>query len=584
MDELLKKIRDARVSPEKLVLMAEASHILNSTIEYEELMKNVLQLVTRAVNAEAAIVYRYDPSQKDLKVRYYSGDQEPFHMIIGMGQGFVGWVAEHRQPVLTNDPQHDPRFAPEIQNVELRSIICYPLTLRGKFFGVVEAINKKDGVFEQADLDVFDLLSDQIAVAISNAQLYRSIKKQALQRKTLFEVSRQIMMPLSLDEVLHNILIALQKVIDFDAGGIYLIDHASGEIESISSIGYDKVLEPDLRLKIGQGVVGWVARTGEAELVPDTSQDTRYINARAQTRSEVVVPVFSDSRLIGVLNLEHDELNAFSADDLEILTTFASQAAISIERAKLHKYMLEQKKIEEQLSIARAIQQTFLPRKVPKIPGYDLWGANISSGEVGGDYYDFIQIVENQIGIAIADVSGKGIPASLIMASFRASLIAEIRNNYAIRTICQKVNNLMCESLEPENFVTAIYGVLDAKNSIFTFANCGHNPGLLLRADDRVEELLEGGILMGIRRDATYEERPLYIASGDLLCLFTDGVTEAPNPAGEQFETGRIIQILKTYRRLPAADIGAKMIEAVHAFAAEDAVLDDLTLIVLKRL
>lgn len=584
MDELPKKIRDAQVSPEKLALVAEAAHLLNSTLEYEEVMKNVLQLVTKAVNAEAAIVYRYDPSQKDLKVRFYSGDMEPFHMIIAMGQGFVGWVAEHREPVLTNDPQADPRFAPEIQNVTLRSIICYPLTLRGKFFGVVEAINKKDGVFEPADLDVFDLLSDQIALAISNAQLYRSVKKQALQRKTLFEVSRQIMMPLALDEVLHNILVALQKVLDFDAGGIYLIDHASGAIESISSIGYDKLLEPDLSLKIGQGVVGWVARTGEPELVPDTSQDTRYINARPQTRSEIVVPVFSDSKLIGVLNLEHDEMNAFSADDLELLTTFASQAAISIDRARVHKYLMEQKKIEEQLSIARAIQKTFLPRTVPKVTGYDLWGANISSGEVGGDYYDFIKIVENQIGITIADVSGKGIPAALIMASFRASLIAEIRNNYAIRTICQKVNNLLCESLEPENFVTAIYGVLDAKNSIFTFANCGHNPGILLRADGRVEELLEGGMLMGIRRDTTYEERPLYIASGDVLCLYTDGVPEAPNAAGDQFEMARVIDILKTYRQLPAAAIGAKMIDAVNAFAAEDAVLDDLTLIVLKRL
>ncbi len=584
MTDLMKRLARAEKSSEKLLLVAEAAHILNSTIEYEELMKNVLMLVTRAVNAEGAIVYRYDPSQKGLKVRYYSGDQEPMHMTIMVGQGFVGWVAEHKEPVLTNDPIADSRYAPEVQNVELRSIICYPLTLRGNFFGVIEAINKKDGQFDESDVDTLELLSDQMALAIYHAQLYRSVKKQALQRQTLFDVSRQLMLPLSLDELLHNILLALQKVIDFKAGGVYLIDESSGNVESLTSVGFDKVLEPDLRLKIGEGIVGWVARTGQPEVVPDTSQDSRYINARAETRSEIVVPIMLDSKMIGVLNLEHNELNAFREEDKEILITFASQAAISIERARMHRVMLEQRQIEQQLAIARAIQQTFLPKKVPKLSGFDLWGTNIPSGEVGGDYYDFIQIVDNQLGIAIADVSGKGIPASLIMASYRASLIAEIRNNYAIRTICHKVNNLMCESLEPENFVTAIYGVLDCKNAIFTFANCGHLPGILLRANGSVEELLEGGLLLGIRRDAIYEERPMYFGPGDVLCLFTDGVTEAEDPAGEQFDTARVTDILMQYRALPASEIGEKMIAAIRAFADEQKILDDLTIIIAKRL
>lgn len=565
------------------MLLAEAAHILNSTIEYEDLMKNVLTLVTHAVNAEAAIVYRYDRSHKDLRARFYSTNEEPRQITFPVGQGFVGWVAEHREPVVTNDPTHDPRFSPHIHDVELRSIICCPLTLRGSFFGVIEAINKNNAQFDQSDLETLQLLSDQIALAIHNAQLYRTVKKQALQRQTLFEVSRQLMSPLTLDAVLHDILLALQKVIDFDAGGVYLINEVSGEVESISSIGYEKVLEVDLRMKIGQGVVGWVARTGEPQIVPDTSKDDRYINARPQTKSEMVVPIRLENKLVGVINLESDKPDAFTEESKEILLTFAPQAAISIERAKMHKALLEQKKIEEQLAIARAIQTSFLPESVPIIDGYELWGANIPSGEVGGDYYDFIKIVENQFGIAVADVSGKGIPASLIMAAFRASLIAEIRNNYAIRTICQKVNNLLCESVKPGNFVTAIYGVLDSENSIFTFSNCGHNPGILLHADDNIEELLEGGMALGIRSQSEYKERSIDINSGDILCLYTDGVTEAADPDGEQFDTVRVIKILKRYRHLPAAEIGAKIIDAVKTFAWRGESLDDLTLIVIKR-
>lgn len=587
MDKDLNNNQDSARSLEKLRLLAEAAHLLNSTIEYEELMKNVLRLVTRAVEAEAATVFRYDPAADDLRVRFYSGDDEPRQLTIPIGQGFVGWVAENKEPVITNQPADDSRYSreiEEIQGVEIRSILCYPLTLRGKFFGVVEAINKKDGRFDQSDLDTLNVLSDQIALAITNALLYRTSRRQALQRKTLFEVSKQLMSPLSLDGLLHNILLALQKVVDYEAGGIYLIDDASGEVESITSLGYEKVLEADLRLKIGEGIVGTVARTGVPEIIPDIFKDSRYIDARPATRSEIVVPVISDTKMIGVLNLESDQVDAFADEDLEILTTFASQAAISIERARMHRYILEQKKIEEQLSIARTIQKTFLPEDVPQIPNYDLWGTNISSGEVGGDYYDFIRIVDNQLGVTIADVSGKGIPAALIMASFRASLIAEIRNNYAIRSICQKVNNLLCESLEPENFVTAIYGVLDTKNSIFTFSNCGHNPGLLLRQDGTVEELIEGGIILGIRPNSMYEERPIYIRSGDILCLYTDGVTEAENSSGEQFETGRIIEILANNRSLTAAEIGAKTVEAVGAFADAGHAMDDLTLIIVKRL
>jgi GAF domain-containing protein len=396
MNDIISRLKDSQKSPEKLALLVEASHILNSTLEYEELMKNVLHLVVQAVNAEAAIVYRYDPSHQDLRVRFYSGD-EPHQITIHMGQGFVGWVAEHQEPILTNTPAQDERFSEEIQNVELKSIICYPLFLRGKFFGVVEAINKKDGHFEQTDLDTLNLLADQIALAINNAQLYRSVKRESLRRKTLFEVSRQLLMPFTLDELLNNILVTLKRVIDYNAGSVFLINDETGHIDSITSIGYDPVLEIDLKLKIGQGLVGWVARTGEAVIVPDTSKDDRYINARPETKSELVAPIRSDRKLIGVLNLESDRLNAFSEDDKEILNTFSPQAAISIERARMHRLMLDQKKIEEQLLIARDIQKTFLPDKVPQVVGYDIWGANIPSGEVGGDYYDFIQIVDNQL-------------------------------------------------------------------------------------------------------------------------------------------------------------------------------------------
>jgi len=203
---------------------------------------------------------------------------------------------------------------------------------------------------------------------------------------------------------------------------------------------------------------------------------------------------------------------------------------------------------------------------------------------VGGDYYDFIRIVAHHTGIAIADVSGKGIPAALIMASYRASLIAEIRNNYSIRTICQKVNSLLFESLESGNYVTGVYGVLDSRNHIFTFSNCGHNPPLLLRANDEVEFLREGGPVLGVAADSAYEERALVILPGDILVFYTDGVTEVFNSEGVEFGPDRLVQVVMANRDRGAQLIADAIYAAVTAFASPDHVFDDLTMIIVKRL
>ena len=290
-----------------------------------------------------------------------------------------------------------------------------------------------------------------------------------------------------------------------------------------------------------------------------------------------------NGRVIGVFNVESDTLNAFDQNDLNLMNAFAAQAAVSIERAKLHEQLVESNKISQQLKIARDIQMSFLPKTELSLSGYDITGENIPSGEVGGDYYDFIRIVDNQVGIAIGDVSGKGIPASLLMASFRASMIAEIRNNYSIRIICKKVNQLLYESMQPGNFVTAVYGVLDSKNHIFTFSNCGHNLPLLIRADNSVERLAEGGPLLGVTSDAEYEERPIYIGKDDIIILFTDGVVEVFNEHDEEFGEDRLIKVIKKNREKSTTEIRDAIYLAVKEFASDSYKFDDFTMIVLKR-
>jgi phosphoserine phosphatase RsbU/P len=571
---------------EKLLL--HAARMLNSTLEYEELMKLVLELTIKATDAQAAMVYRIDNRDDFARARFLIADNgDVKHFKFGKGEGLIGWVADKRESIISNDVQTDPRYCSDIENHTNFTpcmALAVPLIGRGQMIGVVEALNKRNGGFDDADLDTLVGLANQFAVTIDNANLYRTAKREARERELLYEVSKTLSSTLNIDEVLKQIISSIRQVVDCSAGSVFLINEEKGEISTVYAEGYQDTSDQFVQLKIGQGIIGWAAKNGETVVVPDVTEDERYVTSNHDTLSEMAVPIKIGPRVIGVLNIESTRKNVYDSHSVDLVTVFASHAAVTIERAMMHDSMLKNKGLEEQLAIARHIQVTFLPENDPVHEGYDISGVNIPSGDVGGDYYDFIRIVDNQTGIAIADVSGKGIPAALIMASFRASLIAEIRNNYAIRTICKKVNALLYESLERENYVTAFYGVLDSKNDIFTFSNCGHNQPILLHKDNRVELLQEGGVALGVIPEADYEERPILLHSGDVLLMYTDGVTEAENSDGRQFGNDRLIEAMKECRNRSAREIFQTIYDKVRVFASTDHVFDDLTMVVVKKL
>ncbi len=571
-------------------LLVETSKLLNSTLDLDELLDITLRLSSEIMDAQASSLLLIDEISGTLKLHLSPKDQDQMkkRLELKMGEGIAGWVAQHGQPVISNQAKSDPRFCPELEEqigFSIDSLICVPVLRKGKIIGVVSALNRLNHKnFEEKDLEVFSTLADQIAVALDNADLVARLKKKTLETQTLLEVEKSLSSTLNFSELLELILDSLQKVVKYHAATIFLIDTEKQEIEHIKARGFDAAVEPDLRLKIGEGLAGWAAKTQKSLIVPDVREDSRYIEARVETKSEMVVPIFSQGRIAGVFNLENDQLNAYYQDDLELLEAFASLAAVSLERARQHEEILEKRKLEEELSIARRIQQSFLPGGKPDFPGFDIAGINLPSEQVGGDYYDFIPIIENQMGIAIADVSGKGIPAALIMASYRASLIAEIRNNYAIRSIMFKVNNLLFESTEPENYVTAVYGVLDTKNRVFTFSNAGHNAPILRRTNGEMEYLTEGGMALGTFENSKYEERPVGLSSGEIMVFYTDGVTEAKDRREEEFGTKRLKQVIRDSHQLDAARIQQRIYDAVTDFTAGLPQSDDITLVVVKAL
>jgi len=414
-----------------------------------------------------------------------------------------------------------------------------------------------------------------------------------LKYRLLLEISQKISGTLDLDLVLDHLLDAVRSAVPYDAAGIFALNRGAPAfhrgfsddfIGGMALRGFDvRPLGGDPMLKSGRGIVGHVIRTGESVMAPDVARDPRYVAGRHQTRSEVAVPILIDGRVLGALNLESDRIDAFTHADLDLLHFFANAAAISIERAVLHRQLLDKKRIEHQLEIAREVQASLLPENAPDLPGFDISGVNLPTWQIGGDYFDYVALPGGQWGLAIADVSGKGVPSALIMATFRAALRSQVRVNSDMTSVMRAVNLLLCESIGSAEFVTAVYGVLDPAMGSFRYSNGGHNPPILLRADGATDLLEEGGMALGVFPENEYEAAVVEIRPADTLVLFTDGVVEVTDLRGTEFDTARLEQVLRANARLPAAQIIDSVVRSTQAYGRAEGYADDFTLMVVKR-
>ncbi len=414
--------------------------------------------------------------------------------------------------------------------------------------------------------------------------------------RMLLDITKTISRSLDLDEVLNVVMDTLDSLIPYDAAGIYLVKcsrplaERDGEPDETCVFhteavrGYDIADLQELRLKMGEGLIGHVAVSGKPYIARDVRNDPRYINARARTRSEMVAPIISNEEVIGVFDLESDELDAYSEDDLEVLMLLASQVAIIIDKVMLHEQLIEKQRLETQLEVARQVQLELLPPRDPQLEGFDISAYNFPTEEVSGDYYDWVRVYDDQIGVVIADVAGKGVPAALLMAFLRASLRAASHIGYAPHISMSKVNYLLWESIERNQFVTAFYGILDATNRTLAYSNAGHNPPLLIDADGKTRFEERGGVPLGMFRDSRYYEYFATIEPGQMLVLYTDGVTEAMNPSGEEYGGQRLVAAALRGRHLSARElidfIHRDVIDWTDGLGAHD----DVTFFIIKAL
>ncbi len=416
--------------------------------------------------------------------------------------------------------------------------------------------------------------------------------EEIIRLSSLIEASQTINSSLDLDAMLPRILKTATVNVKADRGTLFLVDRERNEI-------WSKVMQGDelteIRLPVGHGLSGYVAQTGEDILIEDAYQDPRFNPdtdkaTGYRTRSVLTTPMRNkNGEIIGVFQLLNKATGPFDQGDVDFLNALSAHAAIAIENAFLLQESLAKQAMEQELEVARGIQQRLLPVESPWVEGYELIGLNTPCEAVGGDNYDFIQLEGGRWMIVIGDVVGHGVPAALLMANLYASMRSHAQYEVDLGTVIARVNDFIHRSTDVLQYATLFVGVLEPKTGTFTFTNAGHPPPYLVRCPDpgtgepAIETMKEGGIPVGMMPGVPYETGSVIMNPGDFVFLFTDGVTEAMNEAGDMLEEQRLEACLKSCAGLDLNNIVHEVQVEIRAFAGEAPQEDDVTMVAMRR-
>lgn len=502
--------------------------------------------------------------------------------------GLAPWMAAWTAPTVIADSRTvawTRRVRPDEAMIGHPAMIV-PVFVDPALSGLLVVFSRSaETAFSEEDMTFAQALARHAGLAVKHTLLYESARHEMASRTVLYEVGKRISSSLDLEEVLNLIIDSLQSVIPYDAAVIFLLDKAHQTIEMQTVRGYAESAIMDMHMKVGEGISGWAAKTGHGVIVPDVRQDDRYVNLRPTARSEMAVPLARGREIIGVFNIESDRVAAYDEQDMALLEAFASQATIAIENARLYRESLKTKQLEKELEVAGEIQRTLMPRWVPTVPGLSVAVLSRPSAAVGGDFYDVISFADKYLGFAVGDVVGKGVPGAIMMASLYTAF-----HEYATDTlmtasdVMTRVNAMLHEVTAPDRFATLFYGVLSMKDGTFRYCNAGHNPPILCRRDGSVAYLQAGGLVLGPFSSAQYELGETELSEGDVLVLYTDGVTEAQNDEQEEFGLERLEQVIKT---CPGPGLSANALKecldrTLREFVGDTPQHDDITVIILK--
>ncbi len=575
-DETLDRYREIN-------LLYRVGETIGATLEPKVIPGMVLKESCQVIDADLGAVIVFDDDDWQIAAAFGQEEATDFEEIVACV------VATHRDgerpAIITELPGSTLACG---DRIGVSALLWAPLGAAGNMLGGIllgHRAGKK--VFTAGEEKLLTALAGQAAVALNNARLFEETRIYAQHLQELNVITREISSSLDVETVLERILHSANDLLGAVAGTLFLVEGPERDLVFRVVKGSKETLT-GLRLPAGTGVVGEVANTGQAQIVNRVDADEQWFqgidtSTGLKTRSIVAVPLLKHNTSIGVLELinKQDGSN-FHARDVALLEAFAGQAVVALENARLHQAELVKQRMEQELQLGFEMQSSLIPAGVPTLDGWEFAAWWQPAREVSGDFYDFIPLAK-QLGVVVADVADKGVQAALFMALTRSIVRASMTALHEPAESLNQANRLIAADATDGMFVTLCYAQFDTDGRV-TYVNAGHNPPLWYRAEiDGFVELTQTGIFMGFETDEPLEQKTVTAAPGDFLMLYTDGVTEAMNAAGDLFGEARLVDVLRTHRNASAKDIRDGILSALDDFIEDTAQSDDITLVIAKR-
>lgn len=414
-----------------------------------------------------------------------------------------------------------------------------------------------------------------------NLRLRRAVEELSI----LNDLGRAIGASLNSQDIMQTIIRRSLKAANAEQGVITLVDRREEQTMGVTLVRTMMSSSDHTQFHLNQNLVGWMQLNKKPLISDDVRNDDRFRGVQwdEEIRSLLCVPLMVKSELTGVLAVFNKKgAKTFSDDDQRLLAILASQSAQIVENARLYEAEREFVKMQEEVRLAAKIQSDLLPRTSPSLSGYEIAGKNIPAQVVGGDYFDFITLDEHRVAICLADVSGKGLPASLLMSNTQATIRSQSLVNATPSECLTRANILLYRTTSPEKFVTLFYGILDTKTHDFTYSNAGHDSPYFMTSS-QFSRLEKGGTVLGVIEPFDYEQDSVTLAFADTIVIYSDGITESFNEKDEPFGEERIESVLKQHHQAPASAIVDEIINAAKEFAGRRQQADDMTVVVIKR-
>jgi sigma-B regulation protein RsbU (phosphoserine phosphatase) len=562
-----------------LDFLLEVATLTSETLVLDELLANVADIVRRVIPYDLFAILLFSDKSKQLRIRYGVGHREEVirNLSLSLGEGIVGAAAESHQPVLVSDVRTDPRYLSTSDVV--RSELSVPMIARKRLVGVIDIQSIRAGTFRNQDRAMLSLIAGRVAAAIDNAQLYRRAERQYRTIRTLSRVSNEFASILDIDELLSKVASTIRGLINYDAFSILLVDSAQQVLRHRFSLRFDERVNLD-NIPLGKGITGAATASREVVRIHDTTTDPRYIASHPGVRSEIAVPLIVQDRAIGVLNLESERIGYFTEDHARTLTLLAPSVSIAVENARLYHEIAErERRMQEDLKAAFELQTVLLPAEAPPVQGLEIAIGLRPAREISGDLYDFFEHTDSHFAIAFGDSSGKGAAAALYgaMVNGRMRTLAPRRRSPA--ELMKALNEALVQRRVEGRYVTLLIVLWHAYSQTMTMSNAGSSPPMVCRDRDILNVQVEG-VPLGLLPDREYDEVIFQAREGDLIVLFSDGVSDHISVAGEEYGRSGLARVVRRCCDLTPQRVVEEVFADMDRFNTDR--FDDQTLIVMR--